>query len=44
MRGLRTHLQCVLQVLARVGTTVVCYIAFERYLLILLPRGDWTGM
>ncbi len=24
-------------------TTVVVYFAFERYLLVLLPRGHWTG-
>lgn len=24
-------------------TTVVVYLAFERYLLVLLPRGRWTG-
>jgi Na+/melibiose symporter-like transporter len=34
----------LLAVLVAIGTTVVCYLAFERYLLILLPRGDWTGM
>lgn len=31
-------------ILVAIGTTVVCFIAFEYYLLILLPRGDWTGM
>jgi putative tricarboxylic transport membrane protein len=25
------------------GTTVVSYFVFERYLLVLLPRGAWTG-
>ena len=24
-------------------TTVVVYLVFERYLLVLLPRGRWTG-
>jgi putative tricarboxylic transport membrane protein len=26
-----------------IGTTVVTYVVFERYLLVLLPRGAWTG-
>jgi len=26
-----------------IGTSVVTYIVFERYLLVLLPRGTWTG-
>jgi putative tricarboxylic transport membrane protein len=26
------------------GTTVVCYLAFEDYLSVLLPRGRWSGM
>jgi hypothetical protein len=25
------------------GTVVVTYVVFERYLLVLLPRGRWTG-
>lgn len=25
------------------GTAVVSYVIFERYLLVLLPRGEWTG-
>ncbi|HET7635364.1 MAG TPA: tripartite tricarboxylate transporter TctB family protein [Burkholderiales bacterium] len=40
----RSWKRWLLTVLVAIGTTVVCYIAFERYLLILLPRGDWTGM
>ena len=32
----------VLTVVA-IGTSVVTYIVFERYLLVLLPRGAWTG-
>jgi hypothetical protein len=31
-------------VLIAIGTTVVCDLAFERYLSVLLPRGDWTGL
>ena len=27
-----------------IGTTIVCDVAFERYLSVLLPRGRWTGM
>src|SRR5215218_2285313 len=26
-----------------IGTAVVSYVVFERYLLVLLPRGAWTG-
>jgi putative tricarboxylic transport membrane protein len=26
-----------------IGTSLVTYIVFERYLLVLLPRGAWTG-
>lgn len=29
--------------LVAVLTTVVVYVVFERYLLVLLPRGRWTG-
>lgn len=29
--------------LVAVITTVVVYVVFERYLLVLLPRGRWTG-
>lgn len=29
--------------LVAVLTTVVVYLVFERYLLVLLPRGRWTG-
>jgi hypothetical protein len=25
------------------GTAAVAYLVFERYLLVLLPRGAWTG-
>ena len=27
-----------------IGTTIVCDVAFERYLSVLLPRGRWTGL
>lgn len=26
-----------------VGTSLIAYLVFERYLLVLLPRGAWTG-
>jgi putative tricarboxylic transport membrane protein len=26
-----------------IGTSVFTYVVFERYLLVLLPRGAWTG-
>lgn len=31
-------------VLVAVATTLICDVAFERYLSVLLPRGLWTGM
>jgi hypothetical protein len=31
-------------VLVALGTAAACDIAFEHYLSVLLPRGDWTGM
>lgn len=30
-------------VLLAVGTSAVCYLLFETYLSVLLPRGSWTG-
>jgi hypothetical protein len=27
-----------------IGTSAVCYIVFENYLSVLLPRGTWSGM
>ena len=38
-----TPRQWVVLVAIAVGTSVVTYIIFERYLLVLLPRGAWTG-
>jgi hypothetical protein len=26
-----------------VGTSALAYLAFEKYLSVLLPRGTWTG-
>lgn len=34
----------LLVLVVAIGTTAACVLAFERYLLILLPRGNWTGM
>jgi putative tricarboxylic transport membrane protein len=38
-----TPRQWAVLVAIAVGTSVVTYIIFERYLLVLLPRGAWTG-
>jgi hypothetical protein len=40
----RTGWRWVVVVLVALGTTLVCDLAFERYLSVLLPRGNWTGM
>jgi hypothetical protein len=34
----------LLVVVIAVATTVVCQLAFEDYLSVLLPRGSWSGM
>jgi putative tricarboxylic transport membrane protein len=39
----RTARQWVMLATIALGTTVVSYFVFERYLLVLLPRGAWTG-
>ncbi len=39
----RTAKQWVWLVAVALGATVVTYLAFESYLLVLLPRGAWTG-
>jgi hypothetical protein len=40
----RTASRWVVVVLVALGTAVVCDLVFERYLSVLLPRGDWTGL
>jgi hypothetical protein len=35
--------QWILLVAVAVGTSALTYMAFERYLSVLLPRGAWTG-
>ena len=40
----RTGRRWLLVMLVAIGTTVICDVAFEQYLLVLLPRGAWTGM
>jgi putative tricarboxylic transport membrane protein len=35
--------QWVVLVAIALGTAAVSYVVFERYLLVLLPRGAWTG-
>jgi putative tricarboxylic transport membrane protein len=39
----RTARQWVVLAMIALGTAVVSYFVFERYLLVLLPRGAWTG-
>ena len=38
----RTSQQWVVLAAIAIGTSVVAYLVFERYLLVLLPRGAWT--
>jgi putative tricarboxylic transport membrane protein len=37
-----TSRQWAVLVAVAVGTSVVTYVVFERYLTVLLPRGTWT--
>jgi putative tricarboxylic transport membrane protein len=39
----RSARQWVVLVTIALGTAAVSYFVFERYLLVLLPRGTWTG-
>ena len=39
----RTARQWAVLAAIALGTTMVSYFVFERYLLVLLPRGAWTG-
>jgi putative tricarboxylic transport membrane protein len=39
----RTALQWTVLAAIALGTAAVSYFIFERYLLVLLPRGAWTG-
>ena len=39
----RTARQWVVLAMIALGTAMVSYFVFERYLLVLLPRGAWTG-
>lgn len=39
----RTPRQWAVLLVIAIGTSAVTYIIFERYLLVLLPRGAWTG-
>lgn len=41
--GPRTAREWAVLATIAVGTTVSTYVIFERYLLVLLPRGAWTG-
>jgi hypothetical protein len=40
----RTPLRWLLTVAVAIATSLVCYIVFEDYLSVLLPRGSWSGM
>jgi putative tricarboxylic transport membrane protein len=39
----KTTQQWILLTAIAIATSVVAYLVFERYLLVLLPRGAWTG-
>ncbi len=39
----RTPRQWAMLVAIAIGTSVLTYLVFETYLLVLLPRGTWTG-
>ena len=39
----KTARQWAVLMVVALGTVVVTYLAFETYLLVLLPRGAWTG-
>ncbi len=39
----RTSKHWVALIAIAFGTALVTYVVFERYLLVLLPRGSWTG-
>ena len=39
----RTARQWAVLAAVALGTTIASYFVFERYLLVLLPRGAWTG-
>ena len=39
----QTARQWIVLVAIALGTAAVSYFVFERYLLVLLPRGAWTG-
>jgi hypothetical protein len=39
----RTVRQWIVLAAIAFGTAMVSYFVFERYLLVLLPRGAWTG-
>ncbi len=39
----RTPRDWAVLVAIAVGTAAAAYVVFERYLLVLLPRGAWTG-
>ena len=41
--GRRRSRQWAMLAAVAIGTSIVTYIVFERYLLVLLPRGAWTG-
>lgn len=39
----KTTQQWILLTAIAIATSIVAYLVFERYLLVLLPRGAWTG-
>jgi hypothetical protein len=40
----RTPMRWLLTLAVAIATSLVCYIVFEDYLSVLLPRGSWSGL
>ena len=40
----RSLTRWLLAIAVAVATSLVCYLVFEDYLSVLLPRGTWSGM
>lgn len=40
----RSWKRWLLVIAVAIGATIACYLAFETYLSVLLPRGSWTGL
>lgn len=40
----RTIKSWIIAVVVAIATSIVCYLVFENYLSVLLPRGTWSGL